>query len=381
VLVVLNTAAAWCRGILRGFMAAAHEHDWTLLHYHPDADIDWLASEWAPAVAVFGPELPTAAFARLAPAPLVSVNIDRSQEGIASVCLDEDDIARLAAQHLRGAGLRQLSTFRFDNSPFAVQRERAFIDAASAAGARVSPGWGSDLAALAPRIETPAAIFDWLRQLPKPCGIFTCTDSWGRAVARYVRAAELSVPEQIALVGADNDVLECELISPPLSSVMIPWQELGRKAAQLVQSALAGKAIDGTRLLCSPVGVMARRSSDVFAVSDPLVAQAVGWIRANAERRITVSMVANAVGGGRQRLERRFRAELDRTVHDEIRRAHVDVAKTLLQSTDATLLQVARQSGFTNAALLSVAFQREAGMPPGLYRRRMRQERAPRDDE
>ena len=381
VLVVLNTNAAWCRGILRGFMAAAHEHDWTLLHYHPDADIDWLASEWAPAVAVIGPELPTAAFARLAPAPLVSVNTDRSGEGIASVCLDEEAIARLAVQHLRDAGLRQLSTFRFDNSPFAVERERAFTEAASAAGARVSPGWGSDLAALAPRIETPAAIFDWLRQLPKPCGIFTCTDSWGRAVARYVRAAELSVPEQIALVGADNDVLECELISPPLSSVMIPWQELGRKAAQLVQNALAGKVIERTRLLCSPVAVMARRSSDVFAVGDPLVAQAVRWIRANAERRITVSMVANAVGGGRQRLERRFRAELDRTVHDEIRRAHIDVAKTLLQSTDATLLQVARQSGFTNAALLSVAFQREAGMPPGLYRRRMRQEQAPRDDE
>jgi LacI family transcriptional regulator, galactose operon repressor len=381
VLVVLNTGAAWCRGILRGFMAAAHERDWTLLHYHPDADIDWLASEWAPAAAVIGPELPTAAFARLAPATLVSVNIDRSAENIASVCLDEAAIAHLAVQHLLGTGLRQLSTFRFDNSPFAIARERAFIDSARAAGARVFPGWGSDLAALAPRIETPAAIFEWLRQLPQPCGIFTCTDSWGRAVARYVRAAGLSVPEQIALVGADNDVLECELISPPLSSVVIPWQELGRKAAQLVQNALAGKATGETRLLCSPLTVMPRRSSDVFAVGDPLVAEAVRWIRANAERRITVSLVAKAVGGGRQRLERRFRAELDRTVHDEIRRAHVDVAKTLLQSTDATLLQVARQSGFTNAALLSVAFQREVGMPPGLYRRRMQHEQAPRDDD
>lgn len=373
-LVVLNTSAAWCRGILRGFMAAAHEHDWTILHYHPDADMPWLATEWSPDVAVFGPELSTEAVMRLAPARLISVNFDRTAQGIASVCLDEEAIARLALQHLHQAGLRQLSTFRFDGSPFAIAREGAFVEGARAAGARVAPGWGSDSPTQGQRLEVPADIFEWLERLPKPCGIFTCTDLWGRAVARYVRAAGLSVPEQVALVGADNDVLECELISPPLSSVMIPWQELGRKAARLVQLALTGAAISGKRLSLSPIGVMARRSSDVFAVSDPLVAQAVRWIRTNAERRITVSGVAAAMGGGRQRLERRFRAALDSTVHDEIRRAHVDLAKRLLETTQLGLADVARQSGFTNAALLSTAFHRETGMPPGRYRRRVQRE-------
>jgi LacI family transcriptional regulator len=374
VLVVLNTSAAWCRGILKGFMAEAHEHDWTLLHYHPDADMTWLASEWAPDVAVIGPELPADAVLRLAPASIVSVNLDRTGQGIPSVCLDEEAIARLALQHLHQTGLRHFSTFRFDGSPFALARERAFIEGARAAGAQVTPGWGSDGAAFEKQVEKPADIFDWLKQLPKPCGIFTCTDIWGRAVARYVRAAGLSVPEQVALVGVDNDVLECELISPPLSSVMVPWQELGRNAAQLAALALAGKVIPEKRLLLEPIAVMARRSSDVFAVSDPLVAQAVHWIRANAEQRISVSRVAAAMGGGRKRLERRFRAVLDRTVHDEIRRAHVDVARRLLEATDLGLLEVARQSGFTNAALLSTAFHRETGMPPGLYRRRVQHE-------
>jgi len=374
VLVVLNTAAAWSRGILRGFMAAAHERDWTLLHYHPDADMSWLAAEWAPAAAVVGPELPAESITRLAPATLVSVNFERSAEGVASVCLDEQAIARLALQHLLDTGLRHLTTFRFDGAPFALARERAFTEGALAAGARLTPGWGSAGAALEQQMEVPRAILEWLRSLPKPCGIFTSTDLWGRAVARYVRAAGFSIPEEIALVGVDNDVLECELISPPLSSVMVPWQELGKQAARLVQLALAGEAIAGGCVRISPLSVVARRSSDVFAVSDPVVAKAVRWIRANAQRRITVTMVAAAAGGGRQRLERRFRAALDRTVHDEIRRAHVEVAKTLLETTALTLLQVARQSGFTNAALLSTAFRHEVGMPPGHYRRRMRQE-------
>jgi LacI family transcriptional regulator len=379
VLIVLNTSAAWCRGILKGFMAAAHEHEWTLLHYHPDADMTWLAAEWAPDVAVIGPELQADAFMRLAPASLVSVNLDRTEQGIASVCLDEEAIARLALQHLHQTGLRHFSTFRFDGSPFAIARERAFVEAARAAGAQVAPGWGSDVPMFEQRVEVPADILEWLARLPKPCGIFTCTDLWGRAVARYVRAGGLSVPEQIALVGVDNDVLECELISPPLSSVMIPWQELGRSAAHLVQLALAGKAFQGSRLSLTPIAVMPRRSSDVFAVSDPLVAQAVRWIRANAEHRITVNMVAAAMGGGRKRLERRFRAAVDRTVHDEIRRAHVDVARKLLEATRLGLVDVARQSGFTNAALLSTAFHRETGMPPGVYRRRVQQELG-RDD-
>lgn len=354
-------------------MAAAHTHDWTVLHYDPDVDLGWLAAEWAPTVAVIGPD-PADALASLAPATLISVTVDRSAAGVASVCLDEAAIARMALQHLHDTGLRQFSTFRFDEAPFAIARERAFVAHARALGATVLPGWGREGVSPEERVEVPRAMLEWLRQLPKPCGIFTCTDGWARTVARYALAADIRVPEDIALVGADNDVLECELMSPPLSSVAIPWYEVGQNAAALAELALSGETIRGQRVCLGPLGVVARRSSDVFAVSDPIVAEAVRWIRANAQRRLTVSMVKRAVGGGQKRLERRFRAALNRTVYDEIRRAHVDVAKGLLQSTDMPLIDVARQSGFSNAALLNVAFRREAGMPPGLYRRRVQLE-------
>jgi len=131
--------------------------------------------------------------------------------------------------------------------------------------------------------------------------------------------------------------------------------------------------LGGQRVLIEPLAVMARRSSDVLAIEDPLVAKAVRWIREHADRRLTVPAVAHAVGGGRQRLERRFRRALDRTVLEEIRRAHVEAARGLLESTHAKMTEVAKRSGFTNAALLSTAFQRELGMPPGLYRRRVQQ--------
>jgi LacI family transcriptional regulator len=376
VLVILETGGGWSRGILRGFMAAAHERGWVLLHYHPSSDLNWLMRIWSPTVVVLGPVAPSKSLVQLAPATLVSVTVDRSADGIASVCIEEDTIAELALQHLLATGLRQMSTFRFDESPFAIARERAFIEGARAAGVKIAIGWGSGEARPMTRDEDAAAMIAWLRQLPKPCGIFTCTDGWARTVARYARAAELRIPEDLALIGADNDVLECELMAPSLSSVLIPWQEIGRQAAKLVRRAVSGSSIEGERVVVSPIAVVPRRSSDVLAIDDELVARAVRWIRANADRRITVPMVVRAIGGGRQRLERRFRRTLARTVQDEIRRAHVDRAKALLGATQVSLPEIAKRSGFTNAGLLTVAFQRELGMPPGAYRRRVRQELA-----
>jgi LacI family transcriptional regulator len=209
----------------------------------------------------------------------------------------------------------------------------------------------------------------WLRSLPKPCGIFTCTDSWGDTVTRYAREAGLRIPEDIALVGVDNDVLACELVSPPLSSVMVPWKEVGRSAATLVRLALANQPIAGKHVQISPLDVAARRSSDVLAIDDELVARAVSWIREHADRRLTVTMVARAVGGGRQRIERRFRSALSRTVQREIQRAHVETAKHWLATTDCHVDEVARRSGFTSASLLNRALKQELGKTPGAYRR------------
>jgi LacI family transcriptional regulator len=381
VLAILNLSTGWSRGVLRGFMAFAHERGWLVLHYPPPVDFQQLVQNFSPAAAVIGPESGAGLLGHPRAVPLVSVALDLSADGIASVCPDERQVGTLALQHLLGTGLRQVSTFRLDSSPFGVAREQAFVEAARAAGVRVAVGWGSDEAPPSWRGEDPEGLVAWLLALPKPCGIFACADHWARIVARYIRLAGLRVPEDLALLGVDNDVVECELLAPQLSSVMIPWQELGRRAAELVEVLLSGRSIEGQRLLSSPISVMARRSSELLAIADVTVADAVRWIRAHACERVTVPMVAHAVGGGRQSLERRFRRVLDRSVQQEVRRARVELAKELLRTTCADLAEVAKRSGFSTAALLSVAFQRELGMPPGVYRRRLKQALASASDE
>lgn len=367
VLIVLDTAASWSRGILRGFAQLAHQQGWTLFHYHPSADLGWIVSEFRPHAAVLGPAHAGPWPRALSGCLSVAVNVDRSAEGIASVCLDEQRIAELALSHFLERGVRNLTTFRFNADSFAVQREAHFTAAAARAGARLVRGWWAH--ARAPSAEDPLEIVGWLRSLERPCGIFACCDSWAQLVARYARATNLRFPEDAALVGVDDDLVQCEIVAPALSSVAIPWLTVGTSAARLVHAGLRGQTIAGARVVIEPLNVVVRRSSDTLAVSDPLVAAAVSWIQAHADRRLSVPMVAQAVGSTRQRLERHFRRALGRTILQEIRRAHVELARRLLATTNLPIAEVAKQSGFTNAALLTIAFSREVGMPPGAYRR------------
>jgi LacI family transcriptional regulator len=266
-------------------------------------------------------------------------------------------------------GLKNLTTFRFEESEFAVARETSFFVMGKAAGARLCPGWWLDDASPPRSQEDPSAIIGWLNGLPKPCGIFACTDSWARVVARYVRIAGYRIPEDLAVVGVDNDTTECEITSPGLSSVAIPWRQIGQTGAQLVQQALEGKDIAGKRIVVSPGEVVKRRSTEIMAIEDELVAASVAWIYEHADCKLTVPSVASAVGTTRQRLERRFRSVLGRTVMHEVRRAHVETAKRLLSTTSASITEIAKMSGFKNPAFFSVTFKSETGTSPAAYRR------------
>jgi LacI family transcriptional regulator len=370
VLVALDSSATWSRGILRGFAGVAHEQGWTLLHYHPDANLESLAAELHPSAAVLGPTFHGPWPERLRGCVSVAINEDREKEGIASVLVDEERIAELAASHFVTRGFHNVSTLRFE--AWAAGRERRFREAAARLGARLEPGWGPDALESLASDERPTAIIAWLNALPKPCGIFTCCDAWGRMLAHYAYVARLRVPEDVALLGVDNDVFECEITAPPLSTVAVPWRSVGEHAARLVQRGLLGANIAGTREIIAPVDVVVRRSSDTFAIQDPLVAAAVAWIREHIAMSLTVPTVAGALRSTRQRLERHFRRHLGRTIAEEIRRSRVEVARRLLLTSELSLSEISKRCGFTSPALLSVAFRREVGVPPGAYRRHAR---------
>jgi LacI family transcriptional regulator len=205
-----------------------------------------------------------------------------------------------------------------------------------------------------------------------PMAVMACNDRSAVALLAVCRSAGLRVPEDVAVLGVDNDELMQSLANPPLSTINTARERIGFEAAAMLERLMQGKAIDGDLVLVPPKDVITRRSTDALAINDPDVVAAARFIQHHAGRQIGVLDVARRATISRRQLERRFRDALGRTIHDEILRCRVDRARSLLIESDLTLPQVAMASGFAAASYFTTVFRRELGTTPGEFRARLR---------
>ncbi|EMI47124.1 xylose operon regulatory protein [Rhodopirellula sp. SWK7] len=208
----------------------------------------------------------------------------------------------------------------------------------------------------------------WIIGLPKPVGVFACYDIRAQQVLDVCREEEMRVPEEVAVLGVDNDKLLCNLCYPPLSSIIPNAHRTGREAARLLEILMNGGDVDEERHLIQPRGIATRQFTDVLAIEDPDIATAVRFIRENACDGINVKDVLKQVPLTRRALELRFQNLLGRTQHQEIIRQRVERVKRLLMETDMPLKAIARTAHFEHEEYMSVVFRRSTGLPPGKYR-------------
>ena len=210
----------------------------------------------------------------------------------------------------------------------------------------------------------------WLGRLPTPVALMAANDDRGRKVLQAGVTAGLQVPEDIAVVGVDDDDLVCELSAPPLSSVALDLEGAGYQAAELLDGLMSGRIEGFHELLVDPLWVVTRRSTDVVAQGDRDVATSLAFIRDNAHRPIGVTAVVNQTDLSRRALERRFTQAVGRTIREEIVRCRLERAKRLLLQTELPTHRVAEASGFGNFKPMARAFRREEDVSPGEFRRR-----------
>jgi LacI family transcriptional regulator len=191
----------------------------------------------------------------------------------------------------------------------------------------------------------------------------------GRQVLDACRRAGVAVPDEVAVVGVDNDGLLCELSDPPLSSVEPDARRTGYTAAEILDRLMRGRRVPILSHRIPPVGVVTRQSSDTMAVGDADVAEAVRFIRENACSGISVKDVLQRVPLSRRALETRFVKAVGRTPHAEVERVRLERAKHLLLATELPVYEVARRTGFRYQEYLSVAFRRYAGVSPTQFRK------------
>lgn len=284
---------------------------------------------------------------------------------------DDEKIAQLAAEHLLERGLRN---FAFCGYPptrtnvWAANRARGFVERLAREGCTCHVYKGRYTTARRwERLQQE--LVSWLAPLPKPLGLMACYDSRARHVLEACRTLGLRVPDDVAVIGVDNDPITCELARPPLSSVEQGCFRVGYGAAELLDRMMAGEKPDRLRYRVAPVGVVGRQSTDLLAVADPDVAAAMRLIREKACEGMTADEIAAELNWSRSTLDNRFKATIGGTTHQQIQHARLGRAKMLLSQTELPLKVVAARSGYANEQYLTAVVRKHTGRTPGQYRR------------
>ncbi len=294
--------------------------------------------------------------------------------GVPYVATDNRRLVELALEHLVETGLSNFACYSLPASPFnrwAQEREKAFTAVLARDGlagdiyrglATSAPTWGS----------ATRQLVDWLEALPKPIGIVAVTDARARQVMQACSVGGIPVPDDVAVIGIDNDTLGQHLMRIQLSSVRQGTEEMGHRAAHLLHQALGGAPVAASAVVVPPAGVHRRGSTAREARHSAPVMRALYYIRQYACQGIKTEQVAQAVGLSRSSLEMHFRRELKRSVHDEILRHKLQRSFELLAGTGLGICEVAEASGFRSVQYLNAVFKRELGATPAAWRQRHR---------
>lgn len=281
---------------------------------------------------------------------------------------DANVVARLAADHLLE---RQSSHFAYvglEERGWSSRREKYFSAHMKEAGYDIHAYrqprrkrdriWQSEREIMA----------KWISSLPTPLGLFACNDDRGREVLEACQLAELNVPEDVAVLGVDNDEVFCDLSDPPLSSVALNAETAGYRAAELLDEMMQGRVRKPRKVMVEALGVIARRSTEFVAVRDYDVAAALQFIRQEQGCGISVASVAHEVAMSRRSLEKRFRETIGRTILEEIQLVRLDRAKRLLMETTYPISKVAQMAGFGSTGYFIQFFQDRVGKTPRKFR-------------
>lgn len=212
----------------------------------------------------------------------------------------------------------------------------------------------------------------WLSALPKPIGLMACNDQRGREVLEACEVAGIAVPEEIAVIGVDNDELLCDLSYPPLSSVAMNTEQGGYLAAKSLDEMMQRKTVEIDKIIVSPLRIVERRSSEVIAIDDPVVATAMQLIHTQPASSLSVAILARNLAISRRALELKFKHKLGRTILQEIHAVRLKRACKMLQETDMSIPQIAELTGFSSPSYLIQVFRSELGMTPAKYRKSIR---------
>ncbi len=313
--------------------------------------------------------------------PIIAVSTLQNMHNLPFISADSEQLSRLAFEYLSKKNFRNFAFFGLTEARWSQDRMNFFSQYVSRAGYKLDVYEGEQVAITNEMVpftrlwvdstlhKGPQQLVSWLEQLPKPVAILCSCDILACHLSSVAAETNMKIPDDVAILGVNNDHALCNLCNPPLSSITFNFKKAGSEAARLMDRIISGKeSMLGQRIDIQPLYVKSRGSTDNYAVDDPDVIKAMKYIRSNCAEPLQVEDIARYVCVSKRSLQMKFQKTLGRSVHEEIVHAHFDVAKTLLLDTDLPIDKIAVRSGFHYTTNLRRAFREMTGMLPNKYR-------------
>jgi len=379
VALLVESSRAYGRGALSGIAKYIREHDqWSIfLQEHSLCDDlpPWL-KEWKGDGIITRVEnhTLTGVIQRLR-VPAVYLRDVPANLKMPSVLTDNIAAARLAFEHLQERGFRHFAFCGYNGADYSDERRDGFTRCVTRAGlyCHIFAGRNQLHKSNTAKYEEEGLkdgerVAKWVRELPKPIGLMACNDMRGQQVLNACRTAGVAVPDEVAVIGVDNEDTLCDLSEPPLSSVVPHTQRIGYEAAALLDEMMKGKKPLPHRFFVEPISIITRRSTEVLAIEDRQIAAVARFIREHACDGIDVGDVGRIVNWSRSTLERRYEKIMGNSPKHDILRFRLNRAKQLLTETDFSLAYIASKIGFTHTEYFSRIFKKKIGMTPAGFR-------------
>jgi LacI family transcriptional regulator len=378
VALLIETSREFGRGLLRGIARYNQEHEQWLTYCRPhglgDMSYAWLRGWQGDGVLARITDRRMAASLAKLKVPIINLRAKLAGLPFPYVGVDNETISRMVAAHLLSRGFRHFGFcgYRRGYSAAGDRRCDAFLthiqstgyraDVCAASepsfGQRERGSWRRELGLIA----------RWIRDLPRPVAVMACTDDRGLQVLEACRQIGVAVPDEVAVIGVANDECLCSLSIPPMSSVDVNAEQIGYRAATLLDELLDSGRVPA-KVLIEPRGVVCRRSTDVLAIEDQQVAAAIQYIRDHACERVYIEDVTKRVHLSRSALELRFKQAIGRTVGQEIQQTRIARAQQMLAENKLPIKQVAQRAGFRSVQYMTRVFRAMIQQTPAAYRR------------
>ncbi|SDM88314.1 AraC family transcriptional regulator [Siphonobacter aquaeclarae] len=379
IILLIDFAEEYSKGLLRGINKYSREHGPWIFCQMPlflretlgiDGILKW-AQEWE-ADGIIGQLYNDQAIDKLVAAgiPVIAQDFKERFDSIPNISGAYHETGVMAAEYFLRKGFKHFAFYGFENIVWSRERGEGFDARIRKAGYKVHFFEHQKDQASELWYYKPSSLSQWLLSLPKPIAIMTCDDRLGSHITETCRHTYIRIPEQVAVLGVDNDVMLCELSDPPLSSIAQDAEKGGYEAARLLDAMIRKETDTYSDILVMPTQIVTRQSTDIYATHDQYIASTLKYIHQNIDKNLQVDEVVKQVPLSRRSLEIRFQEITGYPIYKYIQNLRIEKFSQKLLDTDLSVFEIAVDLGMNDSKNIARQFRQIKGCTPLEYRNR-----------